>query len=164
MEQKRPRNANGTFGKGGPPPAARAHRQRGVSNKITRDIRDGAIAGFARHGSNGRGEGGFAGYCFYLAKRHPKAAARLIEKLLPLTVNATGTTGHRIGTVNVISVPVDHYLSAEDIARIRSAQPLIEHEQPAQLAEPPRLDEQLNGLPTEELQRLADMIDDAPSR
>ena len=80
MEQKRPRNANGTFGKGGPPPAARAHRQRGVSNKITRDIRDGAIAGFARHGSNGRGEGGFAGYCFSFGETPSKGCRETDRK------------------------------------------------------------------------------------
>src|SRR5512132_703741 len=65
-------------------------RKKGTLNKLTADIRAGAISGFARHGSNGRGEGGFAGFCFYLAKKHPKAAARIVEKLLPLTVNANG--------------------------------------------------------------------------
>ena len=88
---------------------------------MTADIRAGAIEGFARHGSNGRGEGGFAGFCFYLAKKHPKAAARIVEKLLPLTVNANGTGfgGPTISTINVVSIPSDHYISAADIAKMR---------------------------------------------
>ena len=104
-----------------------AHRKKGVANKITADIREGAIAGFARHGSNGRGEGGFAGFCFYLAKKHPKAAARIVEKLLPLQVNGTGLGGGpSINTVNIISVPTDTYLSAEDISRLHPPMQTIE--------------------------------------
>ena len=98
----RKRNPNGTFQKGQPPPVS-AHRQNGVRNKITRDIKEGCIAGFARHGSNGRGEGGFAGFCYYLAKRHPKAAAKIVEKLLPLQVNGAGLGGSMVSSVNIVS-------------------------------------------------------------
>src|SRR6478736_2044194 len=98
VSRPRPRNPDGSFAKGGPPPPPSAHRKKGIANKITADIREGAIAGFARHGSNGRGEGGFAGFCFYLAKKHPKAAARIVEKILPMTVNGTGLTGPSIRT------------------------------------------------------------------
>ena len=155
--------------KGGAPPE-NARRKKGTLNKITRDIRDGAIAGFARHGSNGRGEGGFAGYCFYLAKRHPKAAARLIEKLLPLTVNAnaTGFSGPTISTINVVSVPSGEYLSQEDIDRLNHqndphaidhAPAQIEHHAtPAPEIETPedaRLLAELNDLSDEELRERA---------
>jgi hypothetical protein len=114
----RKRNTNGTFQKGQPPPKE-AHRQRGVTNKITTDIKAGAIAGFARHGSNGRGEGGFAGFCYFLAKKHPKAAVRIIEKLLPLQVNASGMGDNRITTVNVVSIPTDTFLSRDQIAQLQ---------------------------------------------
>lgn len=124
MDQ-RPRSANGRFEKGQPSPVG-ARRKKGVQNKITRDIREGCIAGFARHGSNGRGEGGFAGYIYFLAKRHPKAACRVIEKLLPLTVNGTGLGNATIGTINVVAVPHDRYVSANDLAKLRPLE--LEHE------------------------------------
>ena len=126
MADSRKRNPDGTFQKGQPPPVA-AHRQRGMQNKITRDIKEGAIAGFARHGSNGRGEGGFAGFCYYLAKKHPKAAAKIVEKLLPMQINGSDLGNSTIGSVNVISVPADHFLSAADIERLRPELPAIEH-------------------------------------
>jgi hypothetical protein len=100
----------------------------GVANKITADIRAGAIAGFARHGSNGRGEGGFAGFCFFLARKHPKAAARIVEKLLPLTVNGTGVGGSHISAVNIVSIPHGHFLDAAGIEKYRAPATLLEHE------------------------------------
>ena len=123
MEQRQ-RNPNGTFVKGGSPPE-KARRAKGIQNKITRDIREGAIAGFARHGSNGRGEG-FSGFCYYLAKRHPKAAVRIIEKLLPLNINATAA-GASIHTVNIVSIPSGEHLTKDAIARLQQSQ-LLEHE------------------------------------
>ena len=115
--EPRPRNANGTFQKGD---QSGARRKKGTLNKLTADIRAGAIEGFARHGSNGRGEGGFAGFCYYLAKKHPKAAAKIVEKLLPLQVSGNlGGIGAQIGTVNIVSVPSGSYLSSEDIERMR---------------------------------------------
>ena len=117
-------------------------RKKGTLNKLTADIRAGAISGFARHGSNGRGEGGFAGFCFYLAKKHPKAAARIVEKLLPLNVNATGLSNPSISTVNVISVPAGRFLSKEDMDRLQQPQLTIDAvPQPVQLEEPARCEE-----------------------
>lgn len=132
----RPRNANGTFQKGQPPPVE-ANRKKGVANKITHDIREGAIAGFARHGSNGRGEGGFAGFCYYLAKKHPKAAARIVEKLLPLHVNGTGLAGAGASVVvNVQSIPSGSFLSAESIERLAAPGLTLEHQSTEPLVEP----------------------------
>jgi hypothetical protein len=125
----RKRRADGTFEPGGKLPE-NARRARGVQNKITRDIREGAIAGFARHGSNGRGEGGFAGFCFYLAKKHPKSAAKVIEKLLPLVVKGDGLGGANVAVqFNVTSVPSGSYLSQESIAQLRPEAPQIEHDE-----------------------------------
>ena len=126
MEQQQ-RNSNGTFQKGHAS-LENARRKKGVLNKLTADIRNGCIEGFARHGSNGRGEGGFPGFCFYLARKHPKAAAQIVEKLLPLQVNASGmSSGPSISQVNIISVPTDTYLSAEDMARFQPPTQTIEH-------------------------------------
>ena len=117
--EARPRSATGQFLKGQPSPEG-VRRKAGSLNKITSDIKQGVIAGLARHGSNGRGEGGFAGFCFFLAKKHPKAAARIVEKLLPLQLNASGAgLVNSIGVVNIVSVPSDRYLGPEDLARAR---------------------------------------------
>jgi hypothetical protein len=125
MEQRQ-RNANGTFQKGQPSPEG-ARRKKGVLNKITADIKAGCISGFARHGSNGRGEGGFAGFCFYLAKKHPKAAARIVEKLLPLNVNGSGFPGAMINSVRILSVPSGTHLSKEELQRLQEPH-VIDHE------------------------------------
>lgn len=126
---KKPRDAAGKFAKGQPAPPRGVHRKRGAINKITSDIKAGIISGFARHGSNGEGEGGFAGYCYFLARRHPRAAARLIEKLLPLTVN--GSAVAKVGLINsvqIVTVPHDTFLNSDEIAKFQSATPVIEHE------------------------------------
>jgi len=62
-----------------------------------------------------------------LAKLHPKAAAKIVEKLLPLQVNGAGLGESLISSVNIVSVPVGTYLSAEDIQKTQPAN-LIEYE------------------------------------
>jgi len=97
-------------------PRRKEFPKRSAPNHYTRDIKRGIIDAAVKHGSDGRGRDGLTGYLFHLAKKHPKAFAGLIGKTIPLQV--TGNVGQYIGTVNVISVPVDHYLKAEDIARM----------------------------------------------
>ena len=128
-----PRAKNGQFQKGDAPPEG-ARRKKGTPNKLTADIRQGCIDGFARHGSDGRGSGGFSGYIFYLAKRHPKAAARLIEKLLPLQIKSDFGAGH-ISNVSIVSVPAGHYLTAEDIDRL-AAPGLVDESQLTRAVDP----------------------------
>jgi len=70
------------------------------------------------------------------------AAARIVEKILPLTVHGTGLNSQTIGSVNVISVPVDHYLSAEDVAKISAQALQIEHEPKLEIVEPEPVIEQ----------------------
>ena len=103
---KKPRDATGKFAKGQPPPGRNVHRKRGAINKITRDIKEGCVAGLARHGSDGNGAGGFAGWVYFLARKHPKSAARIVEKLLPLTVNGSGAAKvDLINSVQIVTVP-----------------------------------------------------------
>src|SRR5258708_9702812 len=125
MEQ-RERAANGTFLKGQPSTEG-ARRKKGSLNKITADIREGAIAGFARHGSNGRGEGGFSGFCYYLAKKHPKAAAKIVEKLLPLNIHGQGFGNRAIGQINIVSVPHGVHLSRAEMDQLREPH-VIDHQ------------------------------------
>jgi hypothetical protein len=80
----------------------------------------GIIEAAANLGRDGNGAGGVTGYLEYLGRHHPKAFSHLLGKVLPLTVRAEGLSGTVIGAVNVISVPCDHYLSAQDIERLRA--------------------------------------------
>ena len=128
--EQRTRNANGTFAKGHAR-LERAHRARGTLNKLTADIRRDCISGFAQHGFDGKGKDGFRGYVRFLATKHPKAAARLIEKILPYVVNGSGVAA-AISTVNITSIPSGSFLSASDIEKFRApafrAPALLEHE------------------------------------
>lgn len=114
----------GTFLPGNKPPNP---RKPGRVNVITRDIKRGIIDAAEKHGSDGRGKDGLTGYLFHLSRKHPKAFAGLLGKLLPLQVS--GHIGHSVGAVNIIAVPADRYLTAEDMARLTAPAPeLIEHE------------------------------------
>ena len=93
-------------------------RAKGATDKISRDLKEGIIEGAVLHGYDGEGEGGLIGYCHHLAERHPKAYCGLLAKILPYNVHAN-VGGARIGSVNILSVPTDHYLSSEDAERLR---------------------------------------------
>ena len=93
-------------------------RAKGATDKISRDLKEGIIEGAVLHGYDGEGEGGLISYCHHLAERHPKAYCGLLAKILPYNVHAN-VGGARIGSVNILSVPTDHYLSAEDAERLR---------------------------------------------
>ncbi|WP_456816042.1 hypothetical protein [Bradyrhizobium sp. USDA 4508] len=66
------------------------------------------------------------GYLFFLAGKHPKAFAGLLGKMLPLQVN--GSIQSVVGQINVVSVPVDHYLSPDDVRKLAPSPPTIDHE------------------------------------
>jgi hypothetical protein len=130
---ERPRKP-GTFVKGFDPRRDTSNlinpprRQPGSPNAITRDLKRGIIDAAERHGSDGKGTDGLTGYLFHLAGKHPKAFAGLLGKILPLQVS--GNVGQFIGTVNVISVPADNYLSADDIVKLTA--PVIDQENESQ--------------------------------
>jgi hypothetical protein len=120
-------------------------RRKGVPNKITRDIREGCIAGFAAHGLDGKGKLGFPGYIQFLATKHPKTASRLIEKLLPFVVNTPGFRPPPVATLNIVSIESGSYLSSADIAHLQQQSdphaidhvPALEHHnEPAPVKEP----------------------------
>ena len=58
-------------------------RHRRTADKIPHAVKADVVAGLAKHGEDGKGKNGFRGYVTYLALKHPKQAAKLIERLLP---------------------------------------------------------------------------------
>lgn len=101
-------------------------RAAGTVNRITRDLKAGIVDAATAYGSDGNGTGGLTGYLFMLAGDHPKAFASLLGKMLPLQVN--GSVQSIVGQVNIVSIPVDHYLSAEDVRKLKPEPPIVEHE------------------------------------
>ena len=108
-------------------------RIRGLQNKITRDLKLSIIDAAAAHGADGHGSGALTGYLLHLAANHPRAFSGLLAKLLPLQID--GAVNSVVSAVRVLTVPVDRYLSADDIAKLRPAMTLehdgdqIEHAQ-----------------------------------
>ncbi len=115
MINPRKKTLRPTYGPGKPSPGL--GRRPGQVNKLTRDIKQGIVDAATNVGRDGSGEGGLVGFLEDLATNHKKAFASLLGKVLPLQINA-GAMVQTIGTVNVISVPADHYLSAEDMRRL----------------------------------------------
>jgi hypothetical protein len=99
-------------------------RMKGLQNKITRDLKLSIVEAAALHGGDGRGSGGVTGYCLHLATNHPKAFATLIGRMLPYQVD--GTIQSVVEAVRIISIPADHYLDAESMAKLKTAL-MIEH-------------------------------------
>jgi hypothetical protein len=107
----------GTF----PPGHQGPRRVRGVPNRIHSNLKQAIIDAAVAHGSDRQGVGGLTGYCFFLASQHPRAFAGLLGKLLPLQIDGHLTS--TVARINVVSVPVDRYLAADDAAN--SLQPPV---------------------------------------
>ena len=94
-------------------------RTPGAINRITKDLKTGILNGAIAHGADGRGKDGLDGYLCMCAARYPKHYLQVLAKLPPLQVHGEGFAGPSIGTIQIVAVPHDHYLSAEDIAKVR---------------------------------------------
>ena len=112
-------------------------RPRGAVGRVTRDLKNGCLEAATNLGRDGAGTGGLIGYLEFLGIQHPRAFAGLLSKLLPLQVHAD-VNNAVVGEVRVISVPADCYLSAEQIAKMNRAAPLIDQ---APQLEPERFQE-----------------------
>jgi hypothetical protein len=124
----------GTFLPGHDPRRKRSHRPKGALNKIPDDIRRQCVEGLAAHGYDSKGLDGLPGYVRLLAEKHPKQAARIIEKILPLQINSH-RSGATIGEVRIISVPSGQFLSRAEMDLLRDPH-MIDHE-PELLEAPP---------------------------
>ena len=113
-------------------------KHRRTADRIPHNVKADVVAGLAAHGEDGAGKGGFRGYITHLARKHPKQAARLVERLLPPSVVvANSSPGATIRTVNIVSVPSNHFSGPTEMRRLTGQDGLpmlLEHEpQPGQL-------------------------------
>ena len=134
-DEKPKRTGDHMFQKGVVPKVRRA---RGTQNKITRDLKQGIVHGAAKHGSDGKGKGGLYGYLEFCAKKYPTHYMPLLGKLLPYHINGNVNVG--IGTLKIVSVPADRYLSPGDVARLVDPDyvdpPVVIENAPAMVREP----------------------------
>ncbi len=135
-------------------------RRAGILNVITRDLKRGIIDAAVECGSDGNGTGGLPGFLGHLARNHPKAFTQLLCKLLPMQVHGEGLAGAVVSTVNVVSIPVDRYLSAEQLEKIQQA-PLQLDQAPLEQSEPEHIEElaEIAVENTGELQPVADIVE-----
>ena len=87
-------------------------------NKIARDLKNGIIEAAENLGSDGEGTGGLVGYLEFLGKKHPKAFAGLLAKVLPMQVTAT-VSNSMVGTVKIVTIPSGNYLSSKDMVQLQ---------------------------------------------
>ena len=140
-------------------------RAKGSKNKIPYDLKRDLVEAAAEVGFDGEGDQGLKGYLKYLAIRHPKAFSHMLGKVLPLQITSDAPIGGQTLSVNIISVPTDTYLSAEDMARMRgepmrtvehvpSVEPVTPTEPAAQSPDEAKLIATLESLSVETLERL----------
>ena len=84
-------------------------RQKGVPNKLTKQIKEAITTAAEEYGEDGNGKDGMVGYMKRLAGDQPVAFATLLGKVLPMQIEGTGKDGafktiHRIELV----APVGH--------------------------------------------------------
>ncbi|BBB99001.1 hypothetical protein [Bradyrhizobium elkanii] len=95
--------------------APKYSRQKGVLNKVTRDIKNGIIEGAIQHGYDGKGKGGLDGYLRMCATKYPKQYMRLLARVLPYTITAEIESRALIASINVIPIPADLFLTAAPV-------------------------------------------------
>ncbi len=61
--------------------------------KTTTALKEAILAAAQQHGEDGAGEGGLQGYMFKVAREDVKAFAGLLGRVLPLTVQGSGSDG-----------------------------------------------------------------------
>ena len=125
-------------------------KNRRTADRIPHNVKADVVAGLAAHGEDGNGKGGFRGFVKYLAGRHPKQAARLIERLLPPSVVvATAIRARRSRTINIVAVPARALSRLKKrCEKLQSGPMLLEHEpQPEQM---------------EQLEQLAELCEHRP--
>lgn len=98
-------------------------------NKITADLKQGIVGAAAELGYDGKGKGGVQGYLKMLAEDYPKQFTSLLGRVIPLQINAS--PGAFIGSVNIVGVPTDRYLTADQMRAMmpQDEPPIIDGQQ-----------------------------------
>jgi len=81
---KQPHNGRGDV----PPPNPHGHSRKGVPNKTTRILKEAILLAAEQVGEDGKGHDGLTGYLRMLAVKEPRAFSNLLQRVLPLQVNA----------------------------------------------------------------------------
>jgi hypothetical protein len=89
-----------------PPP-----KQKGMKNRIPADLKSSILAAAARFGENGQGKNGLNGYLFACARDHQVAYMNMLGRMIP--VEMAGSVKLGISTINIVSIPSDHFLTAD---------------------------------------------------
>ena len=74
-------------------------RKPGATNLIPRRITEAAIAGFERHGADGKGSDGLSGFFYHLACNDLKAAAMIAARLMPQRVETSVDPQSALGQI-----------------------------------------------------------------
>ena len=105
--------SDGRFQKGHP-----GYRRKGTPNKFTKDVKQWLLEAAMNIGLDGQGKNGGAGFSESVGRRNPEALLAALTKLLPKNDEDIASTTNNIGVVNIVAVPADRYLSAEDIQKL----------------------------------------------
>jgi hypothetical protein len=75
----------------------------GQANKVTVLLRDAIPEALSRLGSDGKGKDGLIGWLMKQGQREPVAMMKLLDKLLPMQIQASGQVQHTYGSLEEIT-------------------------------------------------------------
>src|SRR4051794_19134155 len=113
MAEDDPLSARYPNGKFRPGNSASPGRPAGPQNKVGKLLRDCIRGSAERHGRDGRGEGGLAGFFNHLAHTRPKEFVQCIAKLVPTADEEETEAVPGITSVEVLAVPSNHFFMSD---------------------------------------------------
>jgi hypothetical protein len=78
---------------------------------FSKDLKACIIQAAARFGEDGQGKNGLNGYLFKCAAEHPVAYMNMLGRMIPVEMSGSMKLG--INTVNIVSIPSEHFLTAD---------------------------------------------------
>ena len=122
MPRGNPQNLKPPFKKGQKPPA-KAGRPKGVPNRTTTLLKEAVLLAAYLEGRDGKGKDGLTGYLRMIAKKYPQSYVQLLNRVLPLQVNASFSA-----TVKTITVTMTAKEAAEIYAETLRGAPMADEE------------------------------------
>lgn len=102
----------------GQPRRAGSGRRPGQTTRSTRILKDAMLMAAEINGSDGKGKDGLQGYLTMCAHKYPRQYMLLLARLIPLDVKGLGQGNNYVGNVNIVAVPHDRYLTAEQVRKL----------------------------------------------